>query len=116
MTGSASQAMDVLSNAKAIFRGGVQRRRWQSDSDLSRGWRMTGSAYQAMDVVSSCESYLQRRVQRGDGSRVFIGRKAGGLLQNAIYIRKLYFFEVSIWGGFWRGLGEVSGRNLGGPK
>ena len=40
--------------------------------------RMTGSAYQAMDVVSVCESYLQRRVQRGDGSRILTPPKAGG--------------------------------------
>ena len=54
---------------------------------------MTGSAYQAMDVVSVCESYLQRRVQRGDGSRILTRPEAGGLLQNAIYIRKLYFLR-----------------------
>ena len=64
----------------------MQERRWQSDSDQIRGWRMTGSAYQAMDVVSVCESYLQRRVQRGDGSPVFTRAEAGGLLENAIYI------------------------------
>ena len=71
---------------------------------------MTGSAYQAMDVVSSCESYLQRRVQRGDGSPILTdSRLADCFKMLYIYIRKLYFFEVSIWGGFWKGFGEVFG-------
>ena len=85
---------------------------------------MTGSAYQAMDVVSSCESYLQRRVQRGDGSRILTGPKAGGLLQNAIYIRKLNFLRSRFgevfgevlerfWRGFWRGLGRGFREVLG---
>ena len=52
MTGSAYQAMDVVSVRKLVIRGEVQERRWQSDFDPTRGWRMTGSAYQAMDVLS----------------------------------------------------------------
>ena len=35
------------------------------------GSRMTGSAYQAMDVVSSCESYLQRRSAEEEMAVVF---------------------------------------------
>ena len=73
---------------------------------------MTGSAYQAMDVVSVCESYLQRRVQRGDGSRIFIGPKAGGLLQNAIYIRKLNFLRSrfgELFGEILEGFFELAG-------
>ena len=83
---------------------------------------MTGSAYQAMDVVSSCESYLQRRVQRGDGSRILTLFEAGGLLQNAIYIYIYIYTQNSIFGGsvlerfldrFWRGFGIDFGKVFG---
>ena len=45
MTGSAYQAMDVVSVAKAIFRGEVQERRWQSGFDQIRGWRIAPKCY-----------------------------------------------------------------------
>ena len=50
-------------------------------------------------------------MQRGDGSPILTLREAGGLLQNAIYTQT-QLFEVSIWGGFWRGFGEVLERIL----
>ena len=57
----------------------------------------------------------EERSRRGDGSRILTRPEAGGLLQNAIYIyiyiyTQTQLFEVSIWGGFWRGFGEVSGE------
>ena len=34
-----------------------------------------------------------------------------------IYVHtQTQLFEVSIWGGFWRGFGEVLGRDFGKPK
>ena len=69
MTGSASKAMDVLSNAKASYQRRVQR---------GDGSRMTGSAYQAMDVLYIAIASYQRRVKRGDGSRIFTLLEAGG--------------------------------------
>ena len=45
MTGSANQAMDVLSYAIANFRGEMQERRWASGRDLTRGWRIAPKCY-----------------------------------------------------------------------
>ena len=71
---------------------------------------MTGSASQAMDVVSVLRKLSSEvECRGGDGSHVFTLPEAGGLLQNAIYTQT-QLFEVSIWGGFWRGFGEVLER------
>ena len=77
MTGSASQAMDVLyrpiGKPEEECKGGGA-----LSSFRIRGQRMTGSAYQAMDVLSIARASYQRRVQRGDGSQILTPFEAGG--------------------------------------
>ena len=54
MTGSASQAMDVVSEVasrREDYREGVQGEGGARRRSPTGGWRMTGSASQAMDVV-----------------------------------------------------------------
>ena len=62
MTGSAYQAMDVVSVLRKLSS--------EEECRGGDGSRMTGSASQAMDVLPIAIASYQRRVQRGDGSRV----------------------------------------------
>ena len=109
-------------SAIAIIRGEVQERRWQSDSDLARGWRMTGSASKAMDVLYIAKASYQRRSAEEEMAVVFWpgSRLADCSKMLYIYIyTQTQLFEVSIWRGFWRGFGEVlerSQRELCRPK
>ena len=72
MTGSASQAMDVVQIVTVRYnRGGFQGGD-RAGSHRAGPWRMAGSAFQAMDVVSILTVRYNRGVPRGEytGSRL----------------------------------------------
>ena len=61
MTGSASQAMDVVFWLSEAFQRRGPERRYTSRVSRTGGWRMTGSASQAMDVMLMVAKRFQRR-------------------------------------------------------
>ena len=89
MTGSASQAMDVLSIAIANFRGEVQERRWQSHYDPARGWR----------IAPICYIYIRKI----NFLRFRFGEVFGVVLER---------FLERFWRGLGRGFREVLGEVL----
>ena len=61
MTGSASQAMDVVFWLSEAFQRRGPERRYMSRFRPTGPWRMTGSAFQVMDVVLRVAKRFQRR-------------------------------------------------------
>ena len=106
-------------NAKANFRGEVQERRWQSDFDPIRGWRMTGSALQAMDVIFMVREAVPEEEFEEEIHVVIRHYTTLADCSQIIYIyiyTQTQLFRISILERFWRGSGEVLERDLGDQK
>ena len=100
MTGSASQAMDVvylIASRREDPREGVQGEGGARGSSPAGGWRMTGSASQAMDVVFRLllgEKMLGRGSGGGRGSRDWAGFEGWRIHVKALWAYVFQCFEA----------------------